>query len=455
MAERTDQSGSHRLPIFVAANCAVAGVAIAVVASRAGWSIPAPVRPTQLALFICLLIVGELFPITIQRKGTKDLITVSGPFALALLLRWPLIFVIVAQSVASLLDGAVHRISWWARLFNVSQYIVSLASAGLLFHALASPITAANFSATHFFAALAAAAVFFVMNNTLTGIGIGLSEGLPLLRLLLDDLWFQVSTNGALIALAPILLVVADRNVLLMLLLPIPLVAIYRSATVTIEKEHQSRHDVLTGLPNRVEFEALADDAIAAAGSSAKTVAVIMVDISDFNDVNDTLGHEVGDELLKQVGTRLRGVVDSEIAVTRFGGDQFAILAPSLPTPFQATEIARSLLAAFDDSYFIDSSAFDLGASAGLAVFPQHGDDVGSLLRHAEIALEEAKKRHTGFEIYKPENNPYTWRRLALAADLRKAIASGDLTLLYQPIVDMPSGKVGSVEALVRWPHPE
>lgn len=414
-----------------------------------------PRQPAEFALFVGLLLIGELFPITIQRKDAKDLITVSGPFALALLLRWPLEFVLIAQATASLIDGAVHRISWWARAFNVSQYIVSLAGAGFVFHALASSISPTGFTAMHFAAALAAAAVFFVLNNTLTGIGIAFSESLPVRDLLLDDLGFQLSTNGALIALAPILLVVADRNVLLMLLLPIPLIAIYRAATVTIEKDHQSRHDLLTGLANRTQFEEMGIEAVSDARSRGQSTAVLMVDISNFNDVNDTLGHDVGDELLKQVAGRLAGALEKPNLVSRFGGDQFAILLPKLDSPFRATELTEQLMDRFERSFVIDASPFELEASAGLAVFPQHGDDVGALLRHAEIALEQAKKHRSRWDVYKPENNPYTWRRLALAADIRKAIVASELTLLYQPIADLSSGQTVAVEALVRWPHRE
>ncbi len=214
------------------------------------------------------------------------------------------------------------------------------------------------------------------------------------------------------------------------------------------ETEHLSLHDPLTGLPNRLHFQQRLERRLLTDGSAA----VLLMDVDRFKEVNDTLGHDVGDRLLREVGRRLRQVERGETVVARLGGDEFAVLlgGDDVHIEGMGARITRDMARPFD----LGEVTLDVMASIGIASTPRDGSSAALLLRRAEVAMYDAKHGSTGVARYDPNRDPYSSRRLSLIGDLARAVEESTLELHYQPQADPGTGQVTGVEALLRWNHP-
>jgi diguanylate cyclase len=217
----------------------------------------------------------------------------------------------------------------------------------------------------------------------------------------------------------------------------------------------QALSDALTGLPNRTLLRDRTNQAIRQADRELVPAALALIDLDRFKEVNDTLGHHYGDQLLVQVGERLRGALRAVDTVARLGGDEFAVLLPTIASAEGAVVVVRKLQDALGGSFVLEGLSLDVEASIGVALYPEHGNDPDELLQHADIAMYAAKQTHAGFMLFDPKLDQHSPRRLALLGELRRAIDSEQLVLHYQPKVDAHSGRVLGVEALVRWQHPQ
>jgi diguanylate cyclase len=218
------------------------------------------------------------------------------------------------------------------------------------------------------------------------------------------------------------------------------------------QNRYQALHDPLTDLPNRTLFQDRTGVALRAAARSSATVAVLLLDLNRFKEVNDTLGHQYGDHLLLQVADRLRGSLRDSDSVARLGGDEFAILLP-ISGWDEALAATQRVDAALHHPFSIHDITLDVDASIGIAL-AEPGDDVETLLRHADVAMYEAKAAHHPFARYEASRDNNDLSRLVLLGDLRRAIPAGELTLHYQPKISTSTGALSSVEGLVRWQHP-
>jgi diguanylate cyclase (GGDEF)-like protein len=218
----------------------------------------------------------------------------------------------------------------------------------------------------------------------------------------------------------------------------------------------QALHDPLTGLPNRELFADRVGQAIRIADRELRPAALLLLDLDRFKDVNDTLGHHHGDQLLCEVGQRLSGTLRESDTVARLGGDEFAVLLPGV-TAEGASAVAEKLRARLHQHQplIVDGVVLDLDASIGIALYPDHGGDPAELLQHADVAMYAAKQTHAGFVVYDPAVDQHSPRRLALLGGLRRALERDELVIHYQPKADLNSGQVLGVEALVRWQHPD
>jgi diguanylate cyclase len=221
------------------------------------------------------------------------------------------------------------------------------------------------------------------------------------------------------------------------------------------ESGHRALHDALTGLPNRVLLGDRVEQAVQAASSQDGTVALLLLDLNRFKEVNDTLGHHFGDLLLECVANRLRGTVRGTDTVARLGGDEFAVLLPTVAGVADADQQAMRLLHALRQPAVLDGITVDLDASIGVALYPAHSHDATQLMQHADIAMYTAKRGRLGTAVYDPDGSAGDLRQLTVLSELRRAIDRDELQLHYQPQVHGGTGEVDGVEASVRWQHPD
>ena len=215
-----------------------------------------------------------------------------------------------------------------------------------------------------------------------------------------------------------------------------------------------AEHDQLTGLPNRTLFQKRLDEAITAAGDGGPAVAVAVLDLDRFKEVNETLGHGNGDALLVELGRRLSAAVGEQDLVARLGGDEFGIILVSSEADRPSERVAR-LQRVLDREVDVAGLPLVVEASIGIARAPLDGSDAETLLQHADVAMYVAKQAGSGVANYHQELDQYDAARLALVGDMRRALAGSELVLHYQPKIDLRTGVVDAVEALVRWNHPE
>lgn len=216
---------------------------------------------------------------------------------------------------------------------------------------------------------------------------------------------------------------------------------------------YQARHDELTGLPNRSLLHARLNDELRLAARERQTLALLIMDLDRFKEVNDTLGHASGDELLRQMSGRLQQALRASDTCARLGGDEFSIVLPQTAGD-GAVRCALEIQQVLSQEFVIHGVSLRLGTSVGIAVYPEHGQDADTLIQRADVAMYDAKRRHAGHALYAATADPNSLERLTLANDLRTAIERGQFALHYQPKLSLRSGRLEGVEALVRWQHP-
>ena len=218
--------------------------------------------------------------------------------------------------------------------------------------------------------------------------------------------------------------------------------------------QHQALHDPLTGLPNRVLFRERLGNAIRRSARTQEPLALLLVDLDGFKRVNDTLGHQNGDVLLRLVAGRIAGCLRDGDTISRLGGDEFAIL-PLSPTELAgAATVAWKVQGAFAAPFVVGEHSVDLRVSIGMALSPKHGDNIDDLMRRADLALYDAKRNQGGCALFAEEQERAPARKLALLGNLRHCVERDELVLHYQPKVDLQSGETIGLEALIRWNHP-
>jgi diguanylate cyclase len=232
-----------------------------------------------------------------------------------------------------------------------------------------------------------------------------------------------------------------------------------RDITQRVEAEalvtYQAYHDLITGLPNRALFKDRLGAALAQAARLKYRPIVMFIDIDNFKVVNDSLGHSVGDRLLALVAQRLQGCVRLGDTLSRFGGDEFTLLLPTAQSPAIGRKVANKILAALAQPFIVDGHELQLSASIGVSIYPDCGADMDTLIKNADAAMYRAKgDGKDGFRIFTAEINAGLERRLRLERDMRRALGTAQFEVLYQTQIDVPTGRVSGVEALLRWNHP-
>jgi diguanylate cyclase (GGDEF)-like protein len=436
--------------VSLVGTCCVVAVCVLVARDGVAWRH----ETLRFILLLTFMLIGETH--TILGRHETDGANTSTPFAIAALFvfGWP--EAVLMQVLACGTSGMVRRHASWRATFNTAQYAVALTAAGLIGAAgglrtthLAAPIP----GAPTILGLIGVGGVYFAVNHLLVWQAISFWKDERLGAIVRRDLWHQLVMTGTMIIIAPLVGIITVLNPLLLpLFIPIQ-IAIHRSASIYREREYQSEHDPLTGLPNRALLIQRCEAALAIARRGNAKVGLALLDLDRFKEVNDTLGHLTGDELLRQVADRLAGAVRRGDTVARLGGDEFAVLLPGAPDVAAAKDLARRIGETLGEPFVLQGFTLDLEASTGVALYPDHGSDFETLLARADVAMYQAKRLRTGVATYDPMRDVNTPDRLALLHDLRRALENGDLDLHYQPKVSF-GGSVVGFEALVRWNHP-
>ena len=217
---------------------------------------------------------------------------------------------------------------------------------------------------------------------------------------------------------------------------------------------YQATHDVLTDLPNRNLLQERVEEALVAAKQNGWPVAFLLLDLDRFKEINDTLGHHIGDLLLRKIARRLESTVRESDTIARLGGDEFAVLLPATGLEV-ARQVARKLAQALEEPFQVDGLLLQVDTSVGITLYPEHGAEAAALIRRADVAMYVAKRERSGIAIYDSDQDFTSIRLLALTGDLRRAIQQDELSLHYQPKISARDGRPVGVEVLARWRHAE
>lgn len=219
---------------------------------------------------------------------------------------------------------------------------------------------------------------------------------------------------------------------------------------------HQTHHDALSGLPNRLLFHDRLGQALAQAARTERLVAVMLLDLNRFKTINDTLGHDTGDLLLKEAASRFAVCMREDDTIARWGGDEFSFLLPDLGHLEEAAEVARRILDVLSQPFHLADKEFYIGASIGIALYPADDQTPEGLVRMADMAMYRAKEQgESAYQFFTAGMNAKAYERLTLENNLRKALERGELLLYYQPQADLETGRISGMEALLRWQHPD
>jgi diguanylate cyclase (GGDEF)-like protein len=409
----------------------------------------------RISLILALaLLASEFLPAWITRDDRQeDDLGISSTFAMALVITGPIAFAVGLRVALSLATGLRAGRSARRMAIEAGRWASAMALGRLLYAAGTHQSilgTDAHMAARYLPWALGAAGVVFVVHH-------GLQVGHTLdnvRRRRRQQLTFDLSTSGLLLAFAPVVVATVSATAWLLPLLLLPIATIQKSAALAAERERQAVHDALTGLPNRALLHHRATTALLDSGRTGHALAVMLLDLDHFKEINDTLGHRVGDNLLRAVAERLDGAVRETDMVARLGGDEFGILVSCMAGADDAVVLAERVLAVLREPFFVDGVRLQTQASIGIAVWPDHGADVETLVQRADVALYTAKEERGCWSMYSPESDRYTPERLALLGELRAGLETGQLVVFYQPKSDAKTGIVVGVEALARWQHP-
>ena len=411
-------------------------------------------QPITFASLTAGVLLGEMLPVKIPRRGNDEMLTLSTAFSMALLLAGGLGPALIAQGIGSVIqDVASGKVGWRSR-FNLGQYTLALIAANLAMRAISniSGVPAAHpLDPSQLPALLIGSAVFFLVNTAVVNLAIAIYQEVSVIHYFRNNFAFVVVAGGAMLCLAPIVVAAISFSVLLVPLFLAPVVAIHHAVWHGARNEHAARHDPLTGLPNRTAFRETVEDTLK---SDAQSSCLLLVDLDRFKEVNDTLGHRYGDLLLQQVAERFREQLGPGDQIARLGGDEFAIFSHGRDRD-SSMALAQSIATALRCAFELEHIEVDTQASVGIALYPEDGTDVETLVQKADVAMYRAKGGHVDFALYDERHDHNSPARLALTAALRTAVETEGLIVWYQPVLDLNTGDVLSVEALVRWQHPE
>ncbi len=417
--------------------------------SQSNWAI--------FGLFAVLLVLGETQPSFAMRFGDNGEVSPGWTFAFALMLFGMPIGALIVMVSSNLLVDIRLRNPARMVIFNASQIALALSAGALVLQVfgLRSSMTQLDTIPLQWgFGILAAAVTVLVLNGVLTATVIGLHTGAGFVATFRTGLALSMTADGALLSLAPVFVIAVDYSFVLVPLLATTSYIVIRSARSSLQRAHDADHDPLTGLLNRRAFDDRLTQMLGLHGGEPDSVLLVM-DFDRFKEINDSLGHAIGDALLTSFAERVNEMLPANAAAARLGGDEFAIVIPArmlgIARQESIAELHRELTRPFD----IQGFPLSISISVGVASAPTDGTNAEDLLAAADLAMYRAKQSETGV-LHHRSSRPTAGAngRIDLLSDLTRAVAEGQLRAHYQPQIRMSTGEIDTVEALVRWEHP-
>ncbi|MDJ0770996.1 MAG: EAL domain-containing protein [Ilumatobacter sp.] len=409
------------------------------------------------ALFGTLLFLAETQPSFTMRFGDNGAVSPGWTFAYALVLFGMSIGALGILLVANTIVGLQSRRPVRIVVFNLAQIAAALSSGALVLHFFGFRESMGSIDAiplTWGIGIFVSACTVLVLNGLLTAIVIGLHTGTGFITTLRTGLALTMSADAALLSLAPVFVIAIDFSLLLVPVLASTSYIVIQSARKSLQRAHQANHDPLTDLLNRRAFDDRVSRTIGLFGSEPDATLLVM-DFDRFKEINDSLGHAVGDSLLVGFAERLSENLPPTASAARLGGDEFAVVIPGRRPQGEALQLTETLHRELTKPYDIDGFPLSISVSIGVAVAPSDGTNAEDLLAAADLAMYRAKQFGSRVVFHQTAGSAATGPgRIGLLSDLGSAIEQQQLTNFYQPQISFSTGRIDTVEALVRWQHP-
>ena len=403
-----------------------------------------------------VIVVSEFVPLKLPRQSNDTAFSASTLFVVAMLVLHGPGPAVAWFAGAAVIHDVARRQPAIKVAFNAAQYALSLSAAGWVLDALSDlPAAAGDAPLTAFdLPAIALSAMtLFVVNHLLSATVSSLASGASLRTRLTRDDGALLLLEALMLGFVPVVIVIVDFGSWLLPLLGLPFGALLLSAREADRRQQEALRDALTGLPNRAMFRRRIAEELERGRHVGGDLAVLLLDLDRFKEINDALGHDQGDAVLCEVARRLPTLVRDGDLVARLGGDEFAVLITAPPSLDEVLGLAARIRARLDEPVVIGGLRVAAGASIGVSW--ADGPDAETLVRRADVAMYAAKQRRCGVAVYDAAGDPHSPARLQLLAELREAIPNRQLVVHYQPKLTLKTNRVEGVEALVRWQHPE
>ncbi len=407
-------------------------------------------------LFSILLFLGETRPSMWMRFGDGGEVTPGWAFAYALLLLGSPAGAVGVMVLTNCYVDLKHRKGALKIVFNAAQIAAALSAGGVILHSFGvhGGITSdGHIPISGGLGIVLGGMSVFILNGLLTAIVIGLHQGVGFIRTIRAGFALSMTADGALLALAPVFVIAIEYSIVMLPLLGITSFLVYHSARNALRREHEATHDPLTKLLNRRAFDLHITQALEGLAPDDRLVVLVM-DLDRFKEINDRLGHQIGDRLLVSFAERLERVLPAGASAARLGGDEFGVTFTETDDHEAIRVSVNQLHTRLSRQHDIDGFPLTVAVSVGVAIAPEHGEMGEVLIAAADIAMYRAKRYETGVEIGGDVRESSDHGRIGLLHDLSDAISNQQIRAHYQPQINLITGEVDSVEALMRWTHP-
>ncbi|MBI4882828.1 MAG: bifunctional diguanylate cyclase/phosphodiesterase [Actinobacteria bacterium] len=435
---------------------AIVAVAMTTVVFAMEACLVAPGKLTYVCIFAALLVIGETRNAWF-RFGDGGEVTPGWAFAFSIVLLGSPFIAIAAMAACTLFVDLRDRKAANRVVFNVGQITASLAAGAtvLQLFGLKEPLTDAGTPSSGFaLAILIGGGLVFTLNGVLTCIVMAIHYKTSVRSMMGRSFFLSISADGALLALSPIFVVALTFSLYMLPLLGVTALLIYQSTQQALKRAHEADHDSLTGLLNRRAFDQHLAGFLDSNRDVERQGGLLLLDLDGFKEINDRLGHQTGDSVLKGIANQLTRSASEAAMIARLGGDEFAVLIPAVESDTAMMQAAERLCNELAQPIAVDGFPLSVGVSMGLALIPRHGRTAEEALGAADIAMYRAKRYRTGVEMYRTIGSRAEKGRLGLLGELSQAQATGQLQVHYQPLTRFLDGAPVGMEALLRWQHP-